>query len=185
MNFNNVTTKTKLSETQFYSVEKVAADRLIVKNETGEKIELPKKYVERCLVSSDEVASTTTMSRTDLVNLFLVSTNVILTVTYNKKVDEKEVKKTLHGLYPNKGGKILSEADYQKQVNNALKSALEGEERVMVGRHYGTTDEFGRVRFIDMEAAKDDTKDYDTRSRLVDPRTISCLILRGVKYCVK
>ena len=55
----------------------------------------------------------------------------------------------------------------------------------MVGRHYGVTDEYGRIRFIDMEADWDKTKEHDTRSRLVDPRTISCLILRGIKYCVK
>lgn len=183
--FSKVKTTTKLSETQFYSVEKIVGNALLVRNEDNELIELPQKYVEKCLVSSDEVTTTKTMSRTDLVNLFLASSNVILTVTYNKKVDEKEVKKVLHGLYPNKGGKILSEADYQRKINDALKSALEGEERTMVGRHYGTQDEFGRVRFIDMEQTKDPAKDYDTRQRLVDPRTISCLILRGIKYCVK
>jgi hypothetical protein len=183
--FSKITPKTKLSETQFYSIDKIVGDKLYVVNEDNERIELPKKYVEKCLVTSDNVETTQTMSRTDLTNLFLSSSNVVMTVTYNKKVDEKEVEKAVAALYPNKGGKILSEADFKKQVSSLLKTALDGEERTMVGRHYGNQDEFGRVRFIDMEITKDPKKDYDTRQRLVDTRTISCLILRGVKYCVK
>ena len=183
--FSKITPKTKLSETQFYSIEKIVGDKLMVINEDNERIELPKRYVEKCLVTSDNVETTKTMSRTDLTNLFLSSSNVIMTVTYNKKVDEKEVEKAVASLYPNKGGKILSEAAFKKEVSALLKTALEGEERTMVGRHYGNQDEFGRVRFIDMEQIKDPAKDYDTRQRLVDTRTISCLILRGVKYCVK
>jgi len=183
--FSKLTTKTKLSETQFYSVEQIKGNKVQVKNEDGELIVLPSDYVEKCLVSSDEVQTTKTMSRTDLTNLFLSASNVAMTVTYHKKVDEKEVEKQVAALYPNKGGKILSEADFKKKVSALLKSALEGEERTMVGRHYGTQDEFGRVRFIDMEVAKDPAKEYDTRQRLVDTRTITCLILRGIKYCVK
>ena len=91
----------------------------------------------------------------------------------------------MYALYPNKGGKILSEAEFKKKIASAVSDALVGEERTMVGRHYGSQDEFGRIRFIDMEEKKDDTKDYDTRQRLVDPRTICWLILRGVKYKVK
>lgn len=183
--FSAITPKTKLSETQFYSVEQIKGDKIQVKNDDGELIVLPSDYVEKCLVASDYVETMKTMTRTDLTNLFLASANVIMKVTYNKKVDEKEVEKAVIALYPNKGGKILSEADFKKQVSALLKSALDGEERTMVGRHYGNQDEFGRVRFIDMEITKDPAKDYDTRQRLVDTRTISCLILRGVKYCVK
>lgn len=183
--FSNITAKTKFSETQFYTVKKIGTNEVELLNDSGEEITLSKPYVEQLLVSSDEVKETKTMSRTDLTNLFLSSSNVIMKVTYNKKVDEKEVEKAVAGLYPNKGGKILSEADFKKQVSALLKTALEGEERTMVGRHYGNQDEFGRVRFIDMEVVKDPAKDYDTRQRLVDTRTISCLVLRGVQYCVK
>lgn len=182
--FKNLTTKTKLSETQYYTVEKIQGNKVQLKNDFGENVVVDEKYVEKCLVSSDEFTETKTMSRTDITNLFLSSTNTALTVNYNKQVNEDEVKKKLHALYPNKGT-IMSESDFKKQVNAALKGALEGEERTMVGRHYGSQDEFGRVRFIDMEIVKDPTKEYDTRSRLVDPRTLNWLILKGVKYIVK
>lgn len=183
--FKNLNPKTKLSETQFYSVEKVQGNKVQLRNDYGESIVVDDQYVEKCLVASDEVEGTKQMSRTDLTNLFLASTNVVMTVNYNKQVKEDEVKKQLHSLYPNKGGKILSESDFKKQVNAALSGALVGEERTMVGRHYGSQDEFGRVRFIDMEADKGTKPDYDGRNRLVDPRTLNWLILRGIKYVVK
>lgn len=185
--FSNLTKSTKLSETQFYSVKQILTDKVVVTNDFGQEIELSKPYVEKLLISSDQVTDTKQMSRSDLINLFLTSINVICTVNYNKKVDEKEVQKQLCALYPNTGGKILSKSDFEKAIKKHLAGALTGEERTMVGRHYGRTDEFGRVKFIDMEAegGYDETKDYDSRTRLVDPRTLNWLILRGVKYEVK
>lgn len=185
--FKDLSVKTKLSETQFYSVEKIKGDKVQLKNDAGESIVVDKPYVEKCLVASDQIVETKKMSRTDVINLFLTSSNVVCTVNFNKKVDEKEVQKQLFSLYPNKGGKILSQADYEKEIKKHLADALQGEERTMVGRHYGRTDEFGRIKFIDMEApgGYDEAKDADSRQRLVDPRTINWIILRGVKYEVK
>ena len=175
----------KLSETQYYVVDKVGNGQVHLKNDFGENIVVDSTYAEKCLVSADQYNDEKTMSRTDVTNLFLSSTNVVLTVNYNKQVKEDEVKKQLYALYPNKGGKILSESEFKKKIAAALSEALVGEERTMVGRHYGSQDEFGRIRFIDMEETRDASKDYDTRQRLVDPRTINWLILRGVKYKVK
>lgn len=185
INFKKLVKGTKLSETQFYTVEKVQGDKVQLRNDYDEPIVVDSNYAEKCLVSADQFDSEKVMSRTDITNLFLASTSTALTVNYNKQVKEDEVKKQLYDLYPNKGGKILSEADFKKKVAAALSGALTGEERTMVGRHYGSQDEFGRVRFIDMEEVKDPKKDYDTRQRLVDPRTINWVILRGVKYVVK
>lgn len=185
--FKKLKVGTKLSETQYYNVEKIVGDKVQLKNDFGEPIVVDSKYVEKCLTSSEEYTTEKTMSRTDIINLFISSPSVALQVNYNKKVDEKEVQKQLNALYPNKGGKILSQAEYEKAVKAALKDALTGEERTMVGRHYGKIDEFGRIKFIDMEAdgGYDEVKDTDSRQRLVDPRTINWLILRGVKYKAK
>lgn len=186
-NFAKLNKKTKLSETQFYSIKSINTDDVDLVNDFGEEIILTKEYVEQLLVSSDQFSETKKMSRTDMINLLQTSTNVIATVNFNKKVDEKEVLNQLNGLYPNTGGKILSKVDFEKAVKKSLSDALTGEERTMVGRHYGRTDEFGRIKFIDMEAqgGYDDVKDSDSRQRLVDPRTINWFILRGVKYEVK
>jgi len=186
-NFAKVTKNTKMSETQFYSVKSIRNNEVDLVNDFGEEITLTKEYVEQLLVSNDQFNETKQMSRTDVINLFLSSTNVIATVNFNKKVDEKEVQKQLFALYPNAGGKILSKTDFEKAVKKNLADALTGEERTMVGRHYGRTDEFGRIKFIDMQApgGYDEVKDSDSRQRLVDPRTINWIILRGVKYEVK
>jgi hypothetical protein len=45
--------------------------------------------------------------------------------------------------------------------------------------------ELGRVQFIDMEEEKTPGKDYDSRQRQVDPRSINWFISRGIKYTVK
>lgn len=183
--FNKLKVGSRLSETQYYRVEKVQGNQVQLVNDFGHPVVVDNTYVEKCLISADQFETEKTMSKTDVANLFLASTNIALTVNYNKKVNEKDVKDQLNKLYPNKGGKILSEADYQKAVSQVISSALVGEERTMVGRHYGSQDEFGRIRFIDMEQKLDSTEDYDTRQRLVDPRTINWLILKGVKYIVK
>jgi len=192
--FSKVKVGTKLSETQFYTVASVnpamvkgEEGQVEVLNDLGQEITLDESYVESLLVSADQFNETKPMSRTDIINLFLSSTNVACTVNFNKKVDEKEVLKELKALYPNSGGKILSKAEFEKAVTKNLADALEGEERTMVGRHYGRTDEFGRIKFVDMQAkgGYDEAKDYDTRTRLVDPRTINWIIVRGVKYEVK
>lgn len=183
--FSKLKVGSKLSETQYYEVSKLGNSEVHLRNDLGEDIIVDSKYAEKCLISADQFTNEKNMSRTDITNLFLSSTNVVLTVNYNKQVKEDEVKKQLYALYPNKGGKILSESEYKQKIAATITEALVGEERTMVGRHYGSQDEFGRVHFIDMEQTKDTSKDYDTRQRLVDPRTINWLILKGVKYKVK
>jgi hypothetical protein len=71
------------------------------------------------------------------------------------------------------------------KLKKAVKKALEGEERVLVGRLLGTKDDFGRFHVIDMDIAEDKSKSYDVRQRLVDPRTLNWLIVKNVKYEVK
>ena len=76
----------------------------------------------------------------------------------------------------------MSEDAFKKAVSKAID--LKGEERTMVGRHYGTQDANGRVSFVDMEV-ETKASGYDARMRLVDPRTLNYLIVGGVKYVVK
>lgn len=175
----------KLSETQFYEVDKVDSNSVRLLTDDGQLITVDNGYAEQHLTSASQFSTVQPMNRTDLANLFLASRATALTVNYYKQIKQGDVEKQIFELYPNKGGKILSESDYKKKVSSALKGILTGEERIMVGRHYGSQDEFGRVHFIDMEQFKDPAKDYDTRQRLVDPRTIQWMILRGIKYELK
>lgn len=175
----------KLSETQHYSVVKIKGEKVQLRNDFGEDIVVDSAYVEKCLLSASQYDSEKTVNKTEAAQMFLANPGIVLTVNFNTKVDEKEVKSSLYELYPNKGGKILSEADFKKKVNEALKGVVTGKERTMVGRHFGELNDLGRVNFIDMEEERDFTKIYDNRQRQVDPRTINWMIIKGVKYNVK
>lgn len=172
-----------LSELQFYTVKEVSSTNIILTTDNNQDITVTAKYADAMLNSADDHATTEKITRTELVSKFLSSTRVAMTVNFNKKIKEAEVKKEIVNLYPNKGGKIISQADFKKEVGRMLD--LKGEERTMIGRHYGSQDENGRVSFIDMNAERDTSKDYDTRFRLVDPRTLNYLIVENVKYEVK
>lgn len=181
---NNLKKGEVFSETQFYIVKDILPNGVVLTTDLGQDIQVSRTYLENMLDSASSYEKTVKMTRTQLVSLFLNNQRVAMTVNFNKKVNESDVKKAIVDLYPNKGGKLMSEASFKKEVSKAL--SLKGEERTMVGRHYGSQDENGRVQFIDMNlGTADNSKDYDTRQRLVDPRTLNWVVVEGVKYEVK
>lgn len=179
-NFKNLKKGSKLSETQYYSVEKVAGDKVQLKNGIGQDIVVDRGYVEDCLTSADQYEKEEKISKTDLTKLFLENPNIVFTVSFNKQVKETDVTKEIMDVYETSTPKTMAEA-----VKKAVKKALSGEERVLVGYHTGVQDSFGRVNAIDMNIEKDGSKDYNTALRLVDPRNLNYLILKGTKYVVK
>jgi len=180
--FNKLQVGEVLSETQFYTVDKVSGNKVQLINDEGQSIIVDDLYVDKCLDSSVQFDKTEKITRTELTEIVVGSARIAMTVNFNKKVDVKDVKAALHALYPNKGG-IVSQAQFKKNVNKAVD--LKGEERTMTGRHYGTTDSTGRLQFIDMKAVRKVGAAYDSRQRLVDPRTLNWAIINGIKYEVK
>lgn len=174
----------KLSYTQFFIIEGVNSDSIHVKDESGRSIVVQGEELINEMSSSSLINETRKVSRSEAVEIFKSFPKTAMTVNFNLKVKAEDVVKELKALYPNKG-KIVSKTDYDKQIAQSVKDALEGKERTMVGRHYGSFDDFGRVTFIDMDLPKDTSKSYDTRTRQVDPRTINWLVVNGVKYEVK
>lgn len=184
--FRNLKVGEKLSETQYYSVEKISGDKVQLKPDSGDPIVVDKGYVENFLNSSIQYDTEEKITRTEAAAKFLASSGVALTVNFNTQVKEKDALEQMASIYPNKGGKMLSEADFKKKAKEILNSVITGKERTMIGRHYGSVNEFGRVSFIDMEEKKDETKpEYDSRTRQVDPRTINWMVIKGVKYITK
>lgn len=179
--FNKLQPKQVLSETQFYLVEKIVGDKVQLSTEIGKPIVVDKGYVETLLVSADQYSKTEKVTRTDLTEVFFANPYIAMTVNFNKQVKEADVATEIQQAYENSTPK-----EFTSRMKKALKKGLNGEERTMAGRHYGSKDEYGRVRFINMGVDRDESKkDYDTRQRLVDPRTLNWLILKGVKYEVK
>lgn len=180
MKFKNLKKGEVLSEQQFYKVEKISGDKVQLKNDNGENIVVDNKYVESCLLSATQHMSEKTVNKTEAAAIFLSQAGVAITVNFNKQVKEADVVKDIMSTYADSAPKVFEAA-----VKKAVKAALVGTERTMVGRHYGDMNELGRVQFIDMEEEKTPGKDYDSRQRQVDPRSINWFISRGVKYIVK
>jgi len=178
--FKNLKVGEVLSETQFYTVEKIVKDKVQLRPDQGDTIVVTSDYVDSFLNSADQFTKTEKVTRTELVEKFLSSTRVAMTVNFNKQVKPADVKAAIVSLYPNKGGRLISEADFKKAVSKAVD--LKGEERTMTGRHYGVQDANGRVQFVDMKLP---VNDPSNRMRLVDPRTLNWLIVGGTKYEVK
>jgi hypothetical protein len=103
-----------------------------------------------------------------------------MTISFNKQIKEADVVKEIMEAYEGSTIKTMETA-----IKKAVKHAIVGVERVMVGRHFGELNEFGRVNFVDMEEDKDMSKTYDNRIRQVDPRTVNWIVVRNVKYTVK
>jgi hypothetical protein len=180
VSFTNVKAGSILSEVQFYTVSQKTPTGVIVVNERGESITLNKRYVETCLVSADQYVEKQNISRTELSQLILGTANTAMLINYNKKVKEDDVVNEISEAYENSTPK-----EARKKMADAIKRALKGEERVIIGYHQGHLDSNGRLHFIDMEEEKDEAKNYDTRHRLVDFRTLNSAVIKGVLYVVK
>lgn len=170
-----------LSEQQFYTVEKIDASRLVLKNDNDESITVSNEYAESCLISAEQFAETIKVGRTEAAAIFMGMSNIAITVNFNKQVKEADVINDIMTTFDSK----VTVTAKRKAVSEAIGRAMVGEERTMIGRHYGEVTELGRVKFIDMEEKRDTGKEYDNRIRQVDPRTINWFIARGIKYEVK
>lgn len=178
--FKNLKQGDVLSESAFYKVEKVSGDKVQLQMDNGESVVLNQGYVDSFLTSADQFSKTEKITRTEMAELIMSHPRLVMTVNYNKQVKAVDVIAEIEEMYQNSTPKEIT-TKLKKSVNKALT----GEERLIVGRHYGTKDSGGRLQFIDMNEAKDLTKDYDTRQRLVDMRTLNWAIINDVKYTVK
>jgi len=172
--FKNLKKGNVLSETQFYVVKEINKDEAILLNDTNEEITVSRDYVDKLLNSANDFAKEEKITKTLAAELLLNNPNIALTVNFNKQVKPEDVEKEILDAYANNTPSALPAA-----VKKAVKSAINGVERTMVGRHNGGVNEFGRINFVDME------EKGPNKTRQVDPRTINWLIVKGIKYVVK
>ena len=166
-------------------VTKITKGSLYVENEAGKEWEIGFPIVEDEFYFADQFDTELKVTRTELSQIFINHPRIIMTACYHKQVKEKDLNEEFFKLYANEGGVIISKVDYTKKVKELTKVALKGEERVIVGRHESSIDDFGRMHFTDVEIEQDKTKEYDVRHRLVDPRTLKFVIVANVKYTAK
>jgi hypothetical protein len=186
---------TILSETSFYVVEDLRNDKIIVRDDLGNKITMGEPYVNQICVSADSFETEEKKSMTELAEIFINSPRIAMTVAFYKKDVEKTKttynKEVADAISQVQNAKVSEvEGLLKKLIETPISRVIPGELRVMKGRHHGHIDELGRVHFIDMELPKQlkvsqDGSTYDTRKREVDPRTIQWLIVNKVKYILK
>ena len=181
---------TIFSENSFYVVKEVQQAKIIVTDEFGHEITMGLPYVKEILVCADFYEKEEQKTMTELAELFINSPRIAMTASYITKATEK-TKKEFEAEKATKMAEIQNAslknatALLNDLMDNPITKTIPGRERVIKGRHYGHVDDLGRVNFIDMEIKRDTTKDYDTRSRQVDPRTIRYLIINKTKYTLK
>lgn len=178
--FNKIVKGAVISETQYYTVVDVNGSEIDLKNENGDIVTVDSLYAEKCLLTADQWLEEVKVNRTELVQIFLANPYTAMTVNYKKKVDEKDVIAELLNTYKN-----TSPGNVEKEFTKTVKTSLEGQERTAVGRHAGSVDEYGRIRFVDMNKDKGSNPAFDGRTIVVDPRTIAWVIVKNKKYTVK
>lgn len=178
--FKNLKTGDVLSETSFYKVEKVVGNKVQLGMENGESVVLDEGYVNSFLSSADQYSKEEAVTRTEMGEIMIKSSFRALTASYQKQVKDTDIQKEIQDAYDNSTPK-----EFGTKMKAAVKKGLNGEERIMKGRHFGVQDVNGRLSFVDMGIDRDTSKTYDTRLRLLDPRTLNWLIVDDVKYIIK
>jgi hypothetical protein len=176
-NANNIKPGTKYSRISYGTIVRVDYDTVTLRNEEGIEWGIAKQLVDAEFYTPDQFDSVKEVNRTDMVQAIVSNPRIVMTVTFKKQADPKDLKTTVLKLLQDTkaGAKIPA----TRKLSTILKQATEGESRTMVGRHHGGTDEFGRLQFTDMEV------DSGHNLRLVDPRTVEEAIFGNVKYKVK
>lgn len=179
MKFKKIKIGSKFSRHAFGEVVGIKNDIIDIKNQSGQVWSVSANVIEAEFDFAEIFIDELKLTSTELAEVFKNNSNVIMTVSFNKKLDEKTLEQKILDLYPNKKGKLLSENEFVESVKNCITNTLHGEERIMIGYHKGNIDILGRMQFFDMEIKEGATL------RLVDPRTINYIILRNVKYVLK
>lgn len=146
---------------------------ITVQNENGLKWEVGDEIFEQEFTVADQFVDTVKVTRTEMVEKIVAAARVCITVHFRKKPDHKDLVAFVESLLDGTVAKPQS----SRALSTALKKATAGEERTMVGRHYGSADEFGRLQFTAMESGGG--------LRLIDPRTVEWAIIDNVKYVLK
>jgi hypothetical protein len=119
------------------------------------------------------------VSRTVMISQFLAAGSKVFTVEFTKQVDPKEtLTKLQNGLWA-KRASLKTKAAFDEAAAALAKELLVGESRILTGYILKADEARGRAMVADLELPGGD------RIRQVDFRTITSLIVEGVKYEVK
>ena len=147
-------------------VVNIIGNKAYVKSAVGKEYEISISLVERLFSFADQYDEEVKVSRTDLIKIVKAAPQTAMTVTFCKKPDAKIIAKELSAGQSGMGDTIWA---------SKVKKLIAGEQRTMVGQHFGVFDEHERLKF----------QEYGKGPRLVDTRTLSMVIVNRVKYVAK
>ena len=137
-----------------------------LRNSEGVEWSIDANILEQEFTFADQYECEEKISRTALIEIIVQAPRTAMTVQFNKKPKHLDVAKALAC-----GQGELTD----RQWNAAVKKEVAGEERTMVGHHYGKFDEHQRLKF----------NEAGVGMRLVDLRTVNWAIINQVEYTVK
>jgi len=181
MKVSKIKKGSKFSRHSFGTVTNLDSSRVELRNEAGYTWHVTNDVIENEFEFSDIENEIKKITATEMAQLIVDNPFIVMTVNFNKKIDEKALEAKILDLYPNKGGKILSESVFKAKVKESLSNLTKGEERTLVGYHKSRIDVNGRFAFTDMEIESGEKHNL----RLVDPRALNWVVVMGVKYVLK
>jgi hypothetical protein len=162
---NNLKIGAVYSRQSFGTIVGQTCDSVQVRNEDGMEWSISRSIFDEEFVVADVVASESIVNQTELIEQITKNPRTAMTIHFRKKVVPSDVTKALRT--------VLEDVEPgSRKFASAVKEAVAGEPRTMIGRHYGDFDDRGRLQFIE----------HGKGLRLVDPRTVEFAIVRGVKY---
>lgn len=160
------------SRSSFGKVVSAGPNEVVVENDQGVRWSIDPPLFESEFTTANQFAETKKVTRTEMVNQIVSSPRMAMTIFFHKKPEHTELVDFVEQLCA-KGQKMS-----RRSLSAALKSATAGAERTMVGRHFGTTDEFGHIQFLDVESSSPGLK-------TIDPRTVEWATIDNVRYQLK
>lgn len=160
------------SRLSYGEIVSVGPDFVTVRNEKGNAWDVGRQIFDDEFVVATVYQKEEEVNQTELIQKITGAQRVAITVNFNKQAKHTDLVDQVHEW-------LTGDAPKNKRaLSKELKTVTAGPERTMTGRHFGTTDDRGRIQFLDVENANKGMK-------LVDPRSVNWAIIEGVKYVVK
>lgn len=167
-----------LYEVTYYKVLSVDEKDVHVLDNTGNELSISRNIVERLDYSTTQFTAEVKMTRSELAQKIEGLGHAAFRVTFRKQVAPNDVADALDG----------ADLSTQAKRRKIVKELMEGEERVMHcklvrSEEFDAAMELGRYRVYDL-IELDKHKDEKRATRLIDTRTVTELIVDGVRYYV-
>ena len=140
---------------------------------SSKELKMSRDILEFEMHSGEHFKEQKKITRTEMVDNILAAKETILTVSFNKKIDDAHVKEVL--------GKVSAkDLKDDKKVKTLAKELTAGKEHTMTCHLLeGSDGSLGRLKCLDLKAP------HGMNFRQIDLRTVNELIVKNVKYSMK